>query len=82
MIALPYYNGFCHTSTRISHRYNMSAPSLTSLPSPSTSHPSWLSQSTDLSPVCPIANHFTFPSAVHESSHLLISLIILDYVGF
>ena len=48
--ALQTFMVFCRTSTRISDRYTpMFAPSLTSLPSPSPSHPSRLSQSPCLS---------------------------------
>ena len=41
IIALQYCIGFCHTSTWISHKYNMSPSSWTSLPLPTlpTSHP-------------------------------------------
>ena len=71
IIALQYYVGFCHISTWISHRcIYMSPPSRTSL-SPSTpSHPSILSQITDLSSLSHIAN-----------SHWLAILHMVAYVS-
>ena len=45
ILALQYCVGFCHTSTRISHRH-ICVPSLLKLPPPSSSHPSRYSQST------------------------------------
>ena len=46
IIALQDYVSLCHTSTWISHRHSMSPPSWTSLPPPTPSHSSQLSQST------------------------------------
>ena len=56
IIALQYCAGFCHASTWIPHGIHMSSPSWTSLPSPTQSHPSKLSQSTQLSSLCHTAN--------------------------
>ena len=47
VIAIQYCDGFCHTSTWVSHRY-ISLPSWTSLLPPSPPQPSRLSQSTSL----------------------------------
>ena len=82
IIALQCCVGFCHTSTRISHRYTY-VPSLLNLPPLShLSHPSRLSQSTRLSSLCNTANSywlsvlhmvmFTLPSHSLNSSHPLL----------
>ena len=48
IITLQYYDGFCHKSTWISHRYTCVPPSYwTPFPPPSSHYPSGLSQSTD-----------------------------------
>ena len=53
---------FCHTLTRISHRHTyMSPTSWTSVPPPTPSHPSGLSQSTGLSSLHHTANFPWFP---------------------
>ena len=62
VVALQCCVDFCHTPTRISRRYWMSPPSLTSLPPPTLSQPSGLSQSTGFELSAP---HRTFPPAVH-----------------
>ena len=46
IITLQYCDGFCHTWTRIGHRYTCIPPSWTPLPHPSPPHLSSLSQST------------------------------------
>ena len=52
IITLHYCDGFCYTSTWISHRYTrVPPPSWTPFPPPSLSYPSRLSQSTGF--VCP-----------------------------
>ena len=56
IIALQYCVGFCHTSTWITIGIHMSPPSRTSLPAPTPSHPSSLSQSPGLSSLSHTAN--------------------------
>ena len=69
MIVLQYCVGFCHTSTRTSHRYTSVPSFLNSSPISHPSHPSRLSQSTGLSSLCHTAN-----------SHLLSILQIVMYM--
>ena len=73
IIALQYCIGFCHTSTWISHKYNMSPSSWTSLPPPTPlpPTPSHLSQSTCMSSLYHTAN-----------SHWLSILHMVIYIDF
>ena len=60
VIVLQYCVGFCHVSTRISHRDTYIPPFWTSLPSPTSSHSTRLSRHWVWDPYFPLAIYFTY----------------------
>ena len=78
IIALQYCVSFCHTSTWISHSIHMSPPLWTSLPPPTSSHASRLSQSTRSE--LPVS-YSKFPLAIYFTySNVYVSMLLFQFV--
>ena len=75
---IQYCDGFCPTSTWISHRHIYGPPSWTSLPSPSPPHPSRVSWSTSFG--FP-ASYSKFPLAISfTSGNIYVSMLLSQII--